>query len=315
MNRTIPITRVSSFAVNLLCGVQSGSVHSVYRKTINLLLQPVDSGACADAGADVPRLIALQDRDCVLSPLSLCTALSAEELSVLPIREGQPAVTDVDGIRIVTPEGMIGFEITDSAAVTDLSLASHPALPLSKDRLTALSVDINQILLLSPPGSFARIFCDPAHDSDLILTAAGNCISSAAALLQAGEVLSAADTLCKGLIGLGSGLTPAGDDFLCGLLAGLCLRGAFADSDSRLTAFARSLRAAVPDHLSDTIDISAAFLRCACEGQFSEAMIRLADAAAAGTADCRTIAGSFSKIGHSSGFDTLAGISFALAIS
>lgn len=314
MNRSVSIIRVSRFAANLLHGVQSGTVHSVYHRTINLQLQPADSDACADDGADAPRLIALQDRDCVLSPLSLCTSLSADRLSSLPIQEGQSVLADRDGILIVTSEGMIEFEITDSAAATDLNLASHPALPLPADRLSALLININRTLPLSPSGSFARILCDPVPDNDLILAAAGNCISKAAALLQADEVSSAANTLCRGLIGLGSGLTPAGDDFLCGLLAGLCLRGIFAVSGSRLSAFARSLRAVVPDHLSDTIDISAAFLRCACEGQFSEAVIRLADDAAAGTENCRALAGSFSKIGHSSGFDTLAGISFALAI-
>jgi len=81
------------------------------------------------------------------------------------------------------------------------------------------------------------------------------------------------------LVGLGPGLTPAGDDFLCGLLAALRCVG----QRGRAAAFAEEFRAALPSLLASTNAISAASLGCAAEGLFPAALSRLA-AALAGAA-------------------------------
>ncbi len=102
------------------------------------------------------------------------------------------------------------------------------------------------------------------------------------------------------LVGLGEGLTPSGDDFLCGMLAACYI----IDSDSaRCLRFA--LIAKLSENLFKTNDISAAFLRCSMEGQFGQAIIKLACGA-----DKQTVVQSFSAIGHSSGADTLSGLVF-----
>ena len=105
------------------------------------------------------------------------------------------------------------------------------------------------------------------------------------------------------LIGLGIGLTPSGDDFLTGILAGLIL------CDQDQSPFALKLKEEVPKHLQDTNDISRAFLSCALKGQFSQTIKILQehpDIDAAGLQE------NFLKIGHSSGIDTLCGIYFYL---
>ena len=127
------------------------------------------------------------------------------------------------------------------------------------------------------------------------------------------------------LIGLGIGLTPSGDDFLCGVLAGLILTG------QTESAFARSLHKAIAEHLNDTVDVSAAFLRCALKGQFSLAVnhllvntgcespqdtshVKCTPQIAPGIANVPAITENFLAIGHSSGTDTLCGILYALEL-
>ena len=75
--------------------------------------------------------------------------------------------------------------------------------------------------------------------------------------------------LCH-LIGLGIGLTPSGDDFLCGFLAGLRL----SDGSSVFLPF---LEQHILHTLDRTNEISAAFLRCAVLGQFSAPVHLLTD--------------------------------------
>ena len=77
------------------------------------------------------------------------------------------------------------------------------------------------------------------------------------------------------LIGWGEGLTPAGDDFLVGLLAGL---DASVEGDSRRPGFRAALAAAIVTALPRTTDIAAHCLRLACGGHYSQALLRLRQA-------------------------------------
>ena len=119
-----------------------------------------------------------------------------------------------------------------------------------------------------------------------------------------GDSVKMADTLCQ-LIGLGIGLTPSGDDFLCGFLAGLRL--SLSESDR----FRQILEKKICSHLNRTNEISAAFLHCAVLGQFSAPIHLLINP----DITVEQIYRAFSDIGHSSGVDTLCGISTALSCS
>ena len=100
-------------------------------------------------------------------------------------------------------------------------------------------------------------------------------------------------------MGLGIGLTPSGDDFLCGVLAGLILLGKQDTEDFH------HLSTEISQNLTRTNAISTAFLRCAMEGQFSEAIVTLGSVAFSQSQQM------FHAIGHSSGADTLCGLYFA----
>ena len=107
----------------------------------------------------------------------------------------------------------------------------------------------------------------------------------------------------KGLAGLGQGLTPAGDDFLCGLM----LRAWLAHPAPR--EFCREIaQAAAPR----TTTLSAAFLRAASRGECSAAWHELLYALACDADEgLDQAARNVLAYGETSGADTLAGFLYA----
>ena len=110
----------------------------------------------------------------------------------------------------------------------------------------------------------------------------------------------------QGLIGLGPGLTPSGDDFLVGALA---LLAAIGERDAH-RALARAITDALP---GSTAPLSACFLRAAAAGHVGEALHRAVSSAVAGDVDAAVVAAG--KIGHSSGWDMMAGVITTLGIA
>lgn len=109
-------------------------------------------------------------------------------------------------------------------------------------------------------------------------------------------------------VGAGQGLTPSGDDVLCGLLLALRLAGA---ADAR-----RCLWSSVRPRLGSTTTVSAALLIEAADGYAVPAVVRLATALAGGRGsepEVATAAREVRAIGHSSGADLLAGLFGGLA--
>ena len=67
------ITTTSDYSLSLLQKYRQGVVHSIYRKTINLLMGT--------------HLLSLQAADSPKSPLSLITTCTAEEMKMLPVKK------------------------------------------------------------------------------------------------------------------------------------------------------------------------------------------------------------------------------------
>ena len=110
----------------------------------------------------------------------------------------------------------------------------------------------------------------------------------------------------QGLIGLGPGLTPSGDDFLVGTLASLEAIGerkAHAALARAITGIAGAL----------TAPLSACFLRAAAAAHFGEDLHLAVSSALTGDAD--TAIKTAGTIGHSSGWDMMAGIVTTLRIA
>jgi len=109
------------------------------------------------------------------------------------------------------------------------------------------------------------------------------------------------------LIGLGPGLTPAGDDFAGGAMIALRAFGAAALAD-RIAAWALPLAA------TNTGKISRAHLACAAAGEGHEALHELLRALSRGRRAIERALAALSRVGHSSGLDAAAGALLALNI-
>jgi hypothetical protein len=110
----------------------------------------------------------------------------------------------------------------------------------------------------------------------------------------------------QGLIGLGPGLTPSGDDFLVGALA---LLDAVGERHAH-AALARAITDTLPGL---TTPLSACFLKAAAAGHVGEALHRAVSSVITGDVDSAVAAAG--KIGHSSGWDMMAGIMTTLRIA
>lgn len=270
------ITHLSAFASGILQKSSIGIIHSAYRKTINLSIHG--------------QLLALQTAGSSLSPISLITDLDQNQMHALALQ--YPAKLDIYSV----------FS-SEQAFVINLQLG--------RSSNASVSESIKKVLSMTPPIGFVPIFTGD-HLSDPVLIHARNLISECLHLYHPSAYPKSAAALVR-LIGLGSGLTPSGDDFLCGVLAGLIL------NDMWQHPFSLCLREQIAAHLTDTNDISQAFLKCALQRQFSLPVCHLAandqlseEAPKSDTSD--RMFHDFSSIGHSSGMDTLCGIYFSLSL-
>lgn len=102
------------------------------------------------------------------------------------------------------------------------------------------------------------------------------------------------------LVGLGPGLTPSGDDFLGGMLIALHLCGK--------TTIRNQLFTQITPVLEHTGPVSRAHLQAAATGEGGEALHRVLNALLAGDAVMlESAVGAIDRIGHTSGWDALAG--------
>lgn len=275
------ITQMSDLALHILKNKRNGEIHSVYRKTINIRMDG--------------ELLALQAFQSPVSPISLITELTEASMQDLNLQEGA-AVRIVDSSIIIGPHR---FSFQDTRIIQTALKES-----LAPSHIQSLKENLKTVIFSSQTGGFDTIFqssqnADAALPS-LILEGARNYMSQAYYSMLDKDYTSSSSSLCR-LIGLGTGLTPSGDDFLCGLLAGLILTG------KESSPFSLLLKEEIGKNLSNTNDISRAFLLCALHNRFSCPVLALTN-----TQDAASIHHSFEQIGHSSGIDTLCGILFAL---
>jgi hypothetical protein len=149
---------------------------------------------------------------------------------------------------------------------------------------------------LSPPPSSSSATADDPVNAALSTELRGQCLLDAPLSrgTTRGEMLAQA---VRNLIGLGYGLTPSGDDFLIGALAML--------DALQQTNIHAALGRAVVAAADRTSPLSASFLRAAAAGHVGENLHRMIAAIMTGEADAAVAAAT--HIGHTSGWDTLAG--------
>jgi len=257
-------------------------VQSTYEKVINLL--PPDGHLCCLSTAaldDAPRTIRITESAWPTlawqpgDPVFLCPD------AIVHRGPGGDTVIDLDGATRWEP------------ARVDLGAAAHPALARG---IAALDRHLTD----RPAEGFEAVVADALRHRAAALADA----------LRSGQVVTIAAT-ARTLIGLGSGLTPAGDDILTGLalVAG--------SRDSRLGAVGPALRLALVGDVpleARTTSVSAAVLEEAVAGRGRQRLHDLlaliassGQEAALDDAIARVL-----EIGHTSGADLLTGIRLGL---
>lgn len=159
----------------------------------------------------------------------------------------------------------------------------------------------------SGPGLALALAAIDVPSMDPLTTAARAHIAALRSALISGEV-PAAERASVALIGLGIGLTPSGDDFLVGLLAGL-----EATDDPMREPLAAAIAREAPPR---TTAFGAALLDHACRGEFSErlhdVLVAMASRNGAALQPAITRANAY---GATSGADTLTGLFVALDVA
>lgn len=278
------IKQLSSYAEQTLLHLTAGTVHSVYRHTVNL--------------TDGRHILAMQADGSPLSPISLILELSGDDMDSLSVKAGDIVSFDRDGFWIQGAKSPCHFTCAN-ARRHDLKLSA----PIDSKSRRVLASGIRDAVSAARTKGFSLLFGqDKISEPDLspMLLAARDQILLSNELCRQRNFEEAALHLSR-LIGLGIGLTPSGDDFLCGVMAGLHFSGKLKHP------FALRLQAEIGRRLSDTIDISAAFLSCALDHQYSLPVKLLY-----GLPSSLEILTAFEQIGHSSGIDTLCGILWSL---
>ena len=155
---------------------------------------------------------------------------------------------------------------------------------------------------------------DPAKvPDDLVLSYVKQKLKTVITYIHCGKTEAAAEAISS-LIGVGTGLTPSGDDFITGMLSAF---SAFPEAFNQ--DIVEQIRNSLSLNLQNTNEISMAFIKCALDNQFSVPVISLYQwlRSEDGSLESRKsqsdeILQSFLAIGHSSGIDTLTGIWWAL---
>ena len=263
------ILTTSTYAKQILDDAQQGTIHSIYRNTIN-----VSVGR---------HLLALQTKNSPLSPISLITNLGPRQFEKLDLKVG-------DTIQLA---------LQPKTAIYNLS----PEYIFPKQFRQELFMQIRRSIITAQTSGFSQIFHhSDSVENDMILRAAKNRMEAAYHFLQKQDYENTCKDLSK-LIGLGIGLTPSGDDFLCGILAGLTLL------NRQNHTFTKCLQYYIQQNLRNTNEISQAFLRSAVDNHFSYAVNALWN-----NPSSEEITKEFLSIGHSSGIDTLCGIYYAFLL-
>lgn len=142
------------------------------------------------------------------------------------------------------------------------------------------------------------------HD-DALLRAALPAIRALRESLLTGSSGAASMPSITALVGLGPGLTPSGDDFLGGLMIALHYFG-------RRDVARHVATAVLPAAARETSLISAAYLRCAARGEGARVLFDALECIAAGDgAALEARLDAIDAVGHTSGWDSLAGAALA----
>lgn len=265
------------------------TVHSVYKSTINVEV--------------ANWFVAIQPTGLPMTPLSVMLNVDPADFARLPIQKGDSVSFDATGLHL---NGMVF--IGDQAeripcGITDLRLHDDRERERLCDEIARqLFGQVGKGEMLNAAKSALMRTSNP-------LSNVGKYILEVFAELSGPVDAQKAVKQSLRLIGVGEGLTPSGDDFLCGELAALLLLS----NNPRLATLRIHLVDGVREKLTATTRISQEYLRHAIDGEYT-ALVRRLVIANAQQRDTIPVLNEIRSIGHSSGSDFLIGMYYGLTM-
>ena len=275
----------------------SAVVHSVFSTAINL--RPATGNELltlvASSEADLPQGIRVD---------------TPNDFSFEVFSTGEPVICRRDSLRLKS----LTVELAGARRwkCNLPALQADPANPAVKTAWTSVWLALNQRQIQAK----AEILAENLFRSDDSMWAgvprmAGTAISDLVDATRRYDLPMAASS-ARGLIGLGSGLTPSGDDLLVGCLAGLWCA---VQNNRERVQFVSDLGKAVIHLSRRTNEISRTYLFHASQGQVSSLLANLAEAICTGM-DANQLferTNAALQVGHTSGMDAVTGLLLGLA--
>lgn len=264
------IVKSTNYVMDILNFNSPIKIHSIYENTVNLIVNN--------------QILALQTHNTVISPISLITDTNSFNINL-------NSKIYINNSFIFIDNFCFDYSKTE---IIDSKMHKN-TFNISCDMLI-------QAIYKANFSGFNAIFSSNTDikENFLIINAAKTKIDTCTNEIINKNYENAANLLSN-LIGLGIGLTPSGDDFLCGVLAG-CI---FDNLEKH--SFVKLLKKQIQNNLQNTNDISRAFLSCSLNNNFSTPVLNLPYFKSPDE-----VYDNFKKIGHSSGIDTLCGIYYSL---
>lgn len=286
------VSSVSDYALKLLGERAKGQVHSVFGTSFNVEL----AGSLVHVGPD----------GCSLSCLGMSIAAGEMPCVLRAIGQGDPATWD--GARLI---------IQASSRTISLAVGAAPVVCLGVPRIagTGIGIDARLRAALEPLDLADRIGL-PWSGEERSVTALTSLarFSSICLARELGEEIPLREESAQRamraaidyLVGRGPGLTPSGDDVLCGYGCGLrFLYGGRGLAASYFDAVAAA-------YFGKTTAVSEAYLKAICAGYANEDYLELLEAVR--SADPASLPAALSRVlavGHTSGADGLLGFGAA----
>lgn len=271
---------LSETAWQLLARHPAGTVHSVYKNTVNL-----------NCGGEL--LVSITSKNCGVHPFSICMDTDALE----PPPEGS-VYTAKDGVISI---GSLRFSY-EGARRVNLQMHGRLPGPQLEEMAPLLDAVLSEAAVSRSPLGFLLV---PTQTSPLEHWRE-DFIALADGIISGNPDKSAA--YGQKLLGMGWGLTPSADDYCVGLLAvKQFVHGPFPAAGCG--AFSRLAGAAY----TRTNKISFNFLYHACRGCFSQVLQAWLKALAKGELlTAAALTERLAEYGHSSGTDTMVGAALGL---
>ena len=227
-------------------------------------------------------------------------------LSFAPLRQGQTAI--LEGATLHIPCADLMVDLSRAAVWTGTVAAASPGLRGAQAQGTLR--ELCETLREHAPdqGVAPALFLsgNPCSTLERALVARiGQTLPILARATETKDAVAVAAAL-SALVGLGAGLTPAGDDFIVGYLAALWSRSY---REPGIAALLRALALTVGELSLHTNAISRQMLLDALQGHFAERLTEVVRCVCDGD-DVADAAMQALQIGHSSGADVLCGLLF-----